>query len=389
MRSTITLIAVLLAACAVGAAHASSGNPILVGAAEDSGQQMDPVAAYAKMSLARLAGFDAIRLTSIWRPGEVEIGGDELVGLANAAEAARLNGIRVFVSVYQYGALTTPLTPTARDEFASYAASIPRLIPYVRDVIVGNEPNLNRFWMPQFTIDGRDAAAPSYLGLLALTYDRLKAVSPDINVIGGSLSPRGGDDPHSIRQTHSPTNFIRDLGRWYRRSGRDRPVMDWLAFHPYLESSRVPPTFVHPRSTTIALADYGKLRALLGQAFDGTAQPGSDLPILYDEFGVQTYSAPDKLSLYTNRRRPSAADAVDEATQARYYREALELAVCEPTVVGLLFFHVSDEADLDRWQSGVYYADDTPKTSLPAVAAAAEAARTGSLVSDCGLALRR
>ena len=53
-------------------------------------------------------------------------------------------------------------------------------------------------------------------------------------------------------------------------------------------------------------------------------------------------------------------------------------------VVGLLFFHVSDEADLDRWQSGVYYADDTPKSSLPAVQAASEAARQGELVRSCG-----
>jgi hypothetical protein len=52
-------------------------------------------------------------------------------------------------------------------------------------------------------------------------------------------------------------------------------------------------------------------------------------------------------------------------------------------VVGLLFFHVSDEADLDRWQSGVYYADDTPKTDLPVVKTAALAARAGTLVKSC------
>jgi hypothetical protein len=52
-------------------------------------------------------------------------------------------------------------------------------------------------------------------------------------------------------------------------------------------------------------------------------------------------------------------------------------------VVGLLFFHVSDESDLDRWQSGVYYADDTPKSDLPVVAAAADLARIGKLVASC------
>ncbi len=159
--------------------------------------------------------------------------------------------------------------------------------------------------------------------------------------------------------------------------------MDWFAFHPYLEKSSLPPTFAHPKVTTIALADYGKLVKLLGRAFDGTAQRGSTLPILYDEFGVQTRAPADKADLYTNLSASGASDAVDEATQARYYRQALQLAACQPNVVGLLFFHVSDEPDLARWQSGVYYPDDTPKSSLPAVAAAATAARSGTLVAAC------
>jgi len=385
MRSALAFTAVLLAALAAGLPLALAGRPIIVGAAEDAGKQGDLLAAEAKMSLAQLAGFDAIRATAIWAPGEDESGGDDLLGLTNAADAASLEGIRLFVSVYPYGSGTTPLTPTARAQFASYAASIPRLVPYVHDIIVGNEPNLNRFWMPQFTPRGLDAAASSYLSLLALTYDRIKADTPGVTVIGGALSPRGGDDPTSIRPTHSPTVFIRDLGLAYRRSHRTRPIMDWFSFHPYLETSRLPPSFTHPRTTTIAIADYGKLVALLGQAFDGTAQPGSTLPILYDEFGVQTATFdPVKRLLYTNEAKPSTDDAVDEATQARYYRQALQLVACQRNVVGLLFFHVSDEADLDRWQSGVYYADDTPKSSLPAVRAAAEAARDGRLRGRCG-----
>ncbi len=388
MRSAFASIGVVLAALAVAAGSTAPGHgrTIMVGAAEDAGKQGDPLDSQAKMSLAQLAGFDAIRLTSLWTPGETELAGDELVGLTNAAEAASVFGIRVFVSVYPYGSGATPLTPTDRAQFASYAASIPQHVTTVHDLIVGNEPNLNRFWMPQFTPSGLDAAAPSYLSLLALTYDRVKEATPWVTVIGGALSPRGSDDPLAPRQTHSPTAFIRDLGIAYRRSGRTRPIMDWLAFHPYLETSRLPPTFQHPRATTISIADYPKLVELLGAAFDGTAQRGSTLPILYDEFGVQTRADPGKRSIYTNDARPSASDAVDESTQGRYYRQALQLVACQPNVRGLLFFHVSDEADLDRWQSGVYYADDTPKSSLPTVRAAAEAARAGTLVKRCASA---
>ena len=35
--------------------------------------------------------------------------------------------------------------------------------------------------------------------------------------------------------------------------------MDTFAFHPYLETSKLAPTFSHPLSRVIALNDYGKL----------------------------------------------------------------------------------------------------------------------------------
>ena len=86
---------------------------------------------------------------------------------------------------------------------------------------------------------------------------------------------------------------------------------------------------------------------------------------------------------YTNLDSPLARDAVSEETQAEYYRQALELAACQPTVIAVFFFHLFDEADLNRWQSGPYYADTTtPKSSLPAIRDAALKARKGKL-TDC------
>jgi hypothetical protein len=388
MRQSPALIAVLLVALAGALPSTASAAPtkpkaLLVGAAEDAAKDGGAIGADAKMSLAALAGFDTIRVTSIWHPGERAIDGGERSTLQAVADSAVLHGIRLIVSVYPFGSKTVPQYATTRAQFAAYAASIPRLVPSIRYVIVGNEPNLNRFWMPQFTKTGLDAAASSYLGLLAQTYDAIKTAAPGTVVIGGSLAPRGSDNPQLLRPTHSPTRFILDLGAAYRRSHRTRPVMDWFSIHPYLEHSRVPPSVAHPRTTTISVADYDKLVGLLGRAFDGTHQRGSTLPILYDEFGVQTSAPTDKRQLYANQDLPSADDAVDEGTQGRYYRQALQLAACQKNVVGLLFFHVSDEADLDRWQSGVYYADDTPKSDLPVVKAAALRARAGTLVKSC------
>jgi hypothetical protein len=327
----------------------------------------DPMAARRKMSDTTAAGFEAAITNSFWEPGRREPSAEELNELRNAAAAAKAAGVRPLLIVQSFGSKTTPRTPDLRAEFAVYAASVAHQLPAFRDFVIGNEPNLNRFWLPQFGPDGENVAARDYLALLAETYDALKAVSPDLRVIGGALAPRGGDDPNAPRQTHSPTAFIQDLGRFYRESGRDKPVMDAFAHHPYLDNSKTPPEFAHPRSTTISLADYGKLVELLGEAFDGTAQEGSDLPILYTEFGVQTIIPQQKRSAYTNLSSPAAADAVPESTQAEYYRRAYELACDQPTVEGLYIFHVWDEPDLLGWQSGLYYADQTPKSSRDAL----------------------
>jgi hypothetical protein len=144
--------------------------------------------------------------------------------------------------------------------------------------------------------------------------------------------------------------------------------MDALALHPYGESPRIPPSFEHPNTTSIGIGDYGKLVDLLGRAFGGTAQQGRDLPIVYGEYGVETAIPAAKRGLYSGHE---VIPAVDEATQARFYASAIRLAACQPTVELLLFFHVQDESKLEGLQSGVRYADGSPKSSLPAFVRAA------------------
>ena len=176
------------------------------------------------------------------------------------------------------------------------------------------------------------------------------------------------------------------MGTAYRASGRTLPVMDGIAMHPYPDNSSQSPDFPHPRSTSIGLADYGKLVALLGTAFDGTAQPGSTLPILYDEFGIESAVPEGKRSLYSGNE-PATTKPVDESKQAAAYDLGLRLAFCQPTVAGMLLFHSHDETALLSWQSGVYYADGTPKASFAAVRDSLDRTRGGSISRCDGLAL--
>jgi hypothetical protein len=366
------LLATLFAALLAPAAQAAPG--LVVGAAEDRTRSYSLVDSKAQFELAAAAGMNAIRITTQWRPGAEP----DLALYEATSQAAALTGVRIFLSVYPESSRRVPRRAATRADFAGYAASIARAVPTIRDFIIGNEPNLNYFWVPQYRRDGTSAAPQAYVRLLADTYDALKAVDPAINVIGGSLSPAGTDRPKGKRPTHSPGKFLLAMGTAYAALGRNAPIMDSFAFHPYGRRSQTSPFATNPRSSRIALNDYVKLTRFLGRAFDGTAQPGSTIPIVYDEFGVQTIIPREKRSLYQRLGHPSASDAVPEHVQADYYRDALAIASCQPTVVAFLFFHTVDEPDARRWQSGLYYPDLTPKKSLAAVRDAVLAARTGT-----------
>ena len=363
---------------------AAAGPDLIAGAVEDDRRASSLVEAETRMALMRVSGFRAVRVTSYWQPGDRRPTEGEIQVLQNVAQAADRYDIRLYVTVMHPGSRTTPLTSDARSDFASYAGTIVREVPAVRNVIIANEPNLNRFWLPQFALDGSSEAPAAYLSLLAQTYDAIKAVSPDVLVYGGAVSPRGTDRPNGIRPTHSPTTFIQALGNAYRASGRTLPVMDAFVIHVYGDDSSIPPTKANPRTTEIGVADYDKLVALLGQAFDGTAQRGSTLAYIYGEYRVATQIPAAKGSLYTGTE---PTKPVTETTQAEYYRQALALAYCQPNVIGMLLFPSKDERAHAAWQSGLWYIDGTAKSSLPRVTEALERTMGGSIAKCPGVQL--
>ncbi|HKB21059.1 MAG TPA: hypothetical protein VKC65_08615 [Gaiellaceae bacterium] len=357
------------------------GHPITVGVLEDAVKWSDPKLAEERVAFASRAGFNALNITTSWTPGQAEPDPGELELLRNVARAAQRDRIRLLITVYALRPRYAPMTEVPQTQYANYLARLASELPSVDGFAVWNEPNLNTFWLHQYDAAGNDIAAPAYTSLLAHTYDALKAVSPAIKVYGGNLAPRGFEDAESPRPTHSPLQFIRDMGTAYRASRRKKPIMDVFALHPYQTRSAIPPGQPHT-GTSLGFGDYDELVALLGLAFDGTAQPGSKLPIAYTEFGVQSIIPPGAQGPYTNIQSPLAKDAVPEKTQAEYYKQAFEAAACQPNVIAVYIFHLFDEADLNRWQSGPYYTDTKPKSSLDAIASAAKKARGGKL-ADC------
>jgi hypothetical protein len=356
------------------------GHKLVVGTLDDSFKQPTPEAADHVAKLSADAGFDAVLLSSMWTPGATAPAPTEMLALKNAIEAATKHDLQIFVFVWSGLSGNTPRTRAARGQFAAYTAAVAKAFPQVEHIVVGNEPNLNTFWMPQYGPGGGDAAAAAYFDLLKRTYAALKRVPNGPQVLGGGLAPRGSDRPGGKRDTHSPTRFLQDLGTSHRRVGGPLP-MDALAMHPYMRTSKFPPSETHAASTTITIGDYSKLRALLANSF---GPQGRKLPIYYTEFGVQTQVPKDHSKAYKDLKSPAAIDAVDTGTQARFYREALMLAACQPNVRGLFILHTFDEPDLAGWQSGLYYADQQPKGSLDDFRAAADAARKGTLTKCAG-----
>jgi hypothetical protein len=308
---SLKAVAIAATAALLTVPAALAGPNLRIGAVEDTAIWSESPGA--EMSLAQQTGFDTIRMTAQWTTGLTALPSGELQRLRLAAIAASSRGIQPVVAIYNQGGSWTPADETTRDQFVRFALDVVRNLPWVTTFIVGNEPNSSLYWQPQFDASGGDAAAVAYEGLLTASYDAIKAERPNATIVGGALDSRGADDPAAQRLTHSPTAFIRDLGAAYRASGRTAPLMDVFDEHVYPDNSTLPPSMPHT-GTTIAAAEYGKLVSLLGRAFDGTAQRGSTLPILYGEFGIESAIPAAKAGVYSG---VEATKTVDEATKRR------------------------------------------------------------------------
>jgi hypothetical protein len=382
-RPLALLPAVLAAALALVPGARAGGPEMLLGAADDGVRSPDLVQAKAAASLLRVAGFNAARITVRWRTGEVTPSPAEVAALRNAEAAAALHGLRVIVALVPDGPAAVPLAADLQAQVASYAASLVAAFPGFDDLVVGEEPNAAASGFPQLGPDGSDTAAPLYLQVLARTYDAVKAVDPGVRVWGGALSSSGATPP-AVAAGIAPAAFVRDLGTVYRSSGRQLPVMDGLVLHPDAGPASGP-AVARPRSTTIGVADYDRLVAALARAFDGTVQLGTDIPVLYDGFAVQTAPPAGKAARYAGSEQGTVP--LSEPRQGADYAAALRLAFCQPTVAGLAFGRALDDATLEGSQAGILYADRTPKSSFYPVRDALRRARGGSIARCPGLAL--
>ena len=286
---------------------------------------------------------------------------------------ATLRGVRVVFSVAPSKAKAMTENPNATQQYAEYVALLARTYPTVKDFIIGNEPNQPRFWQPQFGASGQNVSAGAYYAMLTAAYDSLKAVDPAIHVIGLGLSPRGNDKPNAANNVStSPVRFLNALGKAYRKSGRSKPIMDELAFHPYPDHDR-DDLMKGYRWPNAGVPNLGRVKQAFWDAFNGTAQPTfgegrsrGKVTFRIDELGWQVDVVSASSTPYTGSEN---VQPTDESTQARIYGDAIRFLGCDASVQSILFFLLRDEADLDRWQAGLVRADGSRRASYDTVKA--------------------
>jgi hypothetical protein len=334
-------------------------------------------------------GLGGFRVSVQWSPGQTTLDPETAAVLdRTVAESA---GLRIVVSVFGK-ATNAPSDDASRAVYCGYVRDVLARYPDIKDVVIWNEANLGFYWQPQYDSAGRSVAPLAYERLLAQCWDVLHAFRSDVNVIM-TTSPSGNDNPQAATNvSHSPGAFIRGMGLAYRKSGRALPVFDTVGHNPYGMSSAEPPWQQHLTPSHVGEGDLDRLVQALRDAFGSTAQPvpGSCLgagsrcvSIWYLEAGYQTIPGAAQRGAYTGRENDAqpVADSGVAPTQSTQLTDGILLAYCQPYVTGFFNFLLWDEGDLARWQSGVLWADDTPKPSYAAFARVIAQTRGGQV--DC------
>ena len=176
----------------------------------------------------------------------------------------------------------SPLTYLAPDAYADYATFTAVFAQRYQDdvaaIIIGNEPNLSYEW------GYRQTTAADYVALLAAVFPQVKAVAPDVLLLGGALAP-------TLEPAGSPngTNDLLYLRELYEAGGM--AYWDGLAVHSY---GRTFPPDADPAPDVINFRRVELLRDIMVEFGD------ADTPIFITEMGWNDHPR------WTQAVRPSA-----------------------------------------------------------------------------------
>jgi hypothetical protein len=374
----------------VSAAFALTGTAsaaIVVGVNDDIGK----IPAFAPWTYGTMqsTGLKVNTLTLAWDDTDpLTIPASAVVG--QAVTTAQSDGITIEFDLYpahsrafsggtKCRVSTDPLAcgDTAKiQQFAAWAASVAQTFPTVHQFVVMNECNQPLFVNPQWNAGGQNQSAQVCGRALAAAYDAIKGVSSANFVWGVGLSPRGNDNARAVTNSStSPVKFLGYLGTWFKafakKTHRTAPLMDGFDFHPYPVPQSLAFDKGYPNPNDAAVSNLTRIYQAFYDAFQGSPQKtigqqrGGGLPVSLNEVGIQTApNGPAYSGIEVSATAGGVRGAFASADyQAQWYYKMLELVSCDPNVRLVNIFHLVDEPILSGWQSGLFYADQTPKQS--------------------------
>jgi hypothetical protein len=367
------IFAALFAIAALTVVGSASADPMRYGVSDDW-PKFHPCGDV-WWSAAKDIGYQDLRMTVKWDAG-APTSIPYQANLQMAVDCALLNNIRPILAIYPLQPSAIGSSDAAQQSFSSFVALVAQAFPRVTNFVVGNEPNVNRFWQPQY-VNGQDAAAKDYEHTLALSYDKLKVARPDALVWGPAISSRGNDNANAASNpSHSPVWFIKYMGDAYKASGRTKRIFDEFDFHPYPPTQDTDPFSKKFQWPQAGAANLDRIKQALWDAFSGPYQPTvteqsggvvaafaapQTLPINMDEAGEQTAVTGHEPAY------DGAAENVtpiSEAQQSANHVELAEIGACDPSVKTVLWFPLIDDTGISSgFQSGNLFADLAKKQS--------------------------
>jgi len=332
---TIAQAAITPSARAEGSREQPGFKRFLLGVVDDSADLSD---AQHRAAVAR-AGLNAVRGVVHWWPGREPW---------TVRFDAPPRGVLPVLSVLA-PASYAPVTAEDRREYCNFLTEVLRPRPWLRDVMIWNEPGPRSYFWPDRVYE-EDNPLTAYAHLLSHCYDQLHAAYSDVRIIGPAA--------------HLPLRELRLLIAALANHihERGKPLLDIFAVNPYGLAGQT--------RNVIKI-----LRWALRES------PQQIPPIWYTEHGIQSRPPAHKLPLY----RGDDPKAVTEAAQALFIKKHVTAAYCTPGVEGYFNFLMRDEPN-QRWegdsagfQTGLLYPDWMPKPAFTTMRSMASQIRTGNL----------
>ena len=234
--------------------------------------------------------------------------------------------------------------PSAR-EYGRFATAAARRFPAVDVWTLWNEPNHPRHLYPQSTKRGRPIAPGLYRALVRAAVNGLRRGGAGRDpFLFGELLPIG-KPVAGPRRNLKPLRFLRVFFR-----GRPLSGLDGLAYHPYTRPAG--PLIPEPTPDDATIRSLDRVLHVLDSARARGRIRGPKLPIWNTEFGFQT--------------RPPDRYAAPIGRVPRFWSiSELWFSYSSRRVKSISQYTMNDQAgDASVWQSGLRFADGSPKRSI-------------------------